>query len=117
VALLAADVDQVIERDLLRRRSSDVRADVVVVAHHGSKGSSDPGFVDATGADFALVSAGYGNRYHHPSPDVVARWRDAGAAVLTTMETGAQRVQLRAAGIDVRTRRSAQPRLWDAARR
>jgi competence protein ComEC len=117
VALLAADVDQVIERDLLRRSTSDVRADVVVVAHHGSKGSSDPGFVDATGALFALVSAGYGNRYHHPSPDVAARWRHAGAAVLTTMETGAQRVQLRAAGIDVRTRRSAQPRLWDAARR
>jgi competence protein ComEC len=117
VALLAADVDQVVERDLLRRSPSDVRADVVVVAHHGSKGSSDPGFVDATGARLALVSAGYGNRYHHPSPDVIARWRLAGAEVLTTMDTGAQRVQLRAAGLVVQTRRSGQPRLWDAVRR
>jgi competence protein ComEC len=116
-ALLAADIDQVVERDLLRRGAADVRAAIVVVAHHGSRGSSDPAFVDATGARYALVSAGYANRYHHPSPDTVARWRGAGADVLTTMDTGAQRVQFGGAGIDLQLRRQSWPRLWDAARR
>jgi competence protein ComEC len=114
VALLTADVDQVIERDLLRRDPGDVHADVVVVAHHGSNGSSDPGFVAATGARFALISAGYGNRFHHPRPEAVARWREAGAAVSITMETGAQDVRLAASGITVQARRRVQPRLWDA---
>ena len=38
------------ERDLLRRDRAGVRAQVVLVAHHGSHGSSDPDFVAATGA-------------------------------------------------------------------
>jgi competence protein ComEC len=117
VALLTADVDQVIERGLLRRDSEDVRADVVVVAHHGSNGSSDPAFVAATGAKFALISAGYGNRFRHPRPEALARWREAGATVFTTMQTGAQDVRLAASGITIGARRRAQARLWDAVAR
>jgi competence protein ComEC len=116
-ALLMADVDQVIERDLLRRDPRDVRADVVVVAHHGSNGSSDPGFVAATGARFALISAGYGNRFHHPRPEAVARWRNSGAEIFVTMDSGAQEVRLAASGTSVQARRQAQPRLWDAVHR
>ena len=115
-ALLMADVDQVVEREIVRRWPADVRADVVVVAHHGSNGSSDPAFIGATHARYALISAGYANRYHHPGADAVARWQDSGAAVMTTMDTGAQRVQL-GASIHVQARRDVQPRLWDAPRR
>ena len=116
-ALLMADVDQVVEREVVRRWPDDVRTDVVVVAHHGSNGSSDPAFIEATQARYALVSAGYANRYHHPGVDAVARWRQSGAAVMTTMDTGAQRIQLGTSGIRVQFRRDTQPRLWDAARR
>ena len=116
-ALLTADIDQVVERDLLRRDPASLRADVVVVAHHGSDGSSDPGFISATGARYALISAGYGNRFHHPRPEAVARWRDAGARVLVTMDTGAEQVWLRGSKAAVATRRAQQPRLWDAAQR
>jgi competence protein ComEC len=114
-ALLTADIDQIIERELLRRDPADVRAEVVVVAHHGSNGSSDPTFVAATGAKYALISAGYGNRFHHPPPEAVARWREAGAQVLVTMDTGAQRVRLSVTGPTVQRRRQAEARLWDAA--
>ncbi|RFP61089.1 DNA internalization-related competence protein ComEC/Rec2 [Luteimonas weifangensis] len=114
-ALLTGDIGEVIERDLLRRDRDRVRADVVLVAHHGSHGSSDPGFVTATGARLALVSAGYGNRFHHPHPQAVARWRDAGAQLRVTLDTGAQRVRLAATGITFRGERQARPRLWDAA--
>jgi competence protein ComEC len=116
-ALLTADIDQVIERDLVRRDAAALRADVVVVAHHGSDGSSDRGFIAATGARIALISAGYGNRFHHPRPGAVARWRDAGAQVLVTMDTGAEQVRLASSGIQLETRRQQQPRLWDAALR
>jgi competence protein ComEC len=107
----------VVERDLLRRDARSLRADVVVVAHHGSNGSSDPGFVAATGARYALISAGYGNRFHHPRPEAVDRWRAAGARVLVTMDTGAQRVRFSDDGITVEQRRLALRRLWDAAQR
>ncbi len=116
-ALLTADIDKIIERALLRGNPADVRADVVVVAHHGSNGSSDPAFVAATGAKYALISAGYGNRFHHPRPQAVARWQQVGAQVLVTMDTGAQHIRLAANGITVEERRRFQPRLWDAAQR
>lgn len=116
-ALLTGDIGEVVERELVRRWRDDVRAEVVLVAHHGSNGSSDPGFIAATGASWALVSAGHGNRFHHPKPDIVARWRDAGAQVMTTSESGAQRVRLEVNGVVVRGERQARRRLWDAAAR
>lgn len=116
-ALLMADVGEVIEHRLLHEQPADLRADVVVVGHHGSKGSSDPVFIAATGAHDAMMSAGFGNRFHHPNPGVVDRWRDAGAKVHVTFEDGADTVRLAATGVTVSARRDALPRPWDAARR
>lgn len=116
-ALLTGDIGEVIEQRLLRAAPAALRADVVQVAHHGSRGSSDPGFVAATGARFALVAAGYGNRFRHPNEAVVERWQRAGAGVLSTIEGGALRIRLGAGGISAQTHRQRRPRLWDATRR
>lgn len=116
-ALLTGDVGEVIERRLLREAPAAVRADAVWVAHHGSRGSSDPDFVAATGARYALVSAGYANRFGHPNREVVERWRRAGAEVATTFEDGALQVRLTADGITLAARRRQIPQLWDATRR
>jgi competence protein ComEC len=116
-ALLMADVGEVIERRLLREAPADLRADVVVVGHHGSRNSSTPAFVAATGARLPLVSAGYGNRFGHPHREVVARWRAAGADLRVTFDDGAERVRLAATGVTLSPRRQAQPRPWDAVRR
>ena len=117
VALLTGDIGEVIERELVRRDRGLLRANVVLIAHHGSGGSSDPAFVSATGARHALVSSGYGNRFRHPKDAVVQRWRDAGAQVHGTATGGALTVWLQPGGTRIETRREAQPRLWDAVAR
>ena len=114
--LLTGDIGEVIERALVRREPRAVRAEVVLAAHHGSAGSSDPAFVAASGAQLALVSAGFGNRFGHPKPQVVERWQGQGARVLNTAESGAITVRLQSSGIAVRERRSQRARLWDAVR-
>ena len=116
-ALLTGDIGEVVERGLVRRDPASLRADVVMVAHHGSGGSSDPGFIAATGARHALVSAGYGNRFHHPKPEVLERWQQAGAETHDTLEAGALRVRLQAGGIRVEAQRKSHRRLWDAVQR
>ena len=117
-ALLTGDIGAVIERELVRRDRAGVSAEVVVVAHHGSGGSSDPAFVTATGARHALIGSGHGNRFGHPKPDVVARWEAAGARVWDTAPGGALQVRLGGHGAPTpETRRQAQPRLWDAQAR
>jgi competence protein ComEC len=64
-------------------------AQVLKVPHHGSRTSSSPPFVRRVRPRLALVSAGYKNRFGHPSPAVVERYRQAGAHVLRTSEEGA----------------------------
>ncbi len=116
-ALLAGDVGHYVERKLLAEASADLRSDVVLVPHHGSDGSSDPGFVAATGAKLALVSSGADNRFRHPRPPVVRRWCEAGAEVLDSARSGAIRVWLGGGGLRLREQRSFHRRLWDAVRR
>lgn len=115
--LLTGDIGHYVERSLLREARGDVRADVVLVPHHGSAGSSDAGFVAATGARLALVSSGAGNRFRHPRPEIVARWCAGGAEVLDTAASGAIRVWLGRDGLQLRERRQSHRRLWDAAHR
>ncbi|TYT24817.1 DNA internalization-related competence protein ComEC/Rec2 [Luteimonas viscosa] len=115
--LLAADVGEVVERLLVHDHPGGLRSDVVLVAHHGSAGSSDPAFIAATAPQVALVSAGHGNRFGHPKPEVMRRWVERGAAGAVTAREGAVLVRLRGSGLQLESRRRAQPRLWDAARR
>ncbi|MGH8052700.1 MAG: DNA internalization-related competence protein ComEC/Rec2 [Stenotrophomonas sp.] len=115
--LLMGDVGEVIERGLVKRARAQLKADVVVLPHHGSGNSSGPDFVGATGARLALVSAGHGNRFGHPRRDVVARWQRAGAEVLGSAGSGAVRVWLGRDGLQLRERRMARSRWWDAAER
>lgn len=116
-ALLTGDIGEVVERELVRRDPAAIRADVVLAAHHGSAGSSDPAFVAAAAPRLVLVSNGYGNRFGHPKPQIVARWQHAGAEVLSTETGGALRVWLESTGPAVRERRHDRVRLWDAVRR
>jgi competence protein ComEC len=66
----------------------DLVADVVKVAHHGSKTSSTPDFVSATRARFAVISVGQKSMFGHPNAEVVERWKASSATVLTTGKSG-----------------------------
>lgn len=116
-ALLPGDIDAVVERLLLRRNAALLSADVVVAAHHGSRSSSDPGFIRATGAAVVMMAVGHGNRFGHPHHDVVRRWERAGTAVGSTAGGGASRFRLQAESLHISQERTRRPRLWDAARR
>ena len=88
-ALLAGDIEARSERALLARRRDALAADVLVVPHHGSRTSSTPAFVRAVSPVYAVVGAGYRNRFGHPRPDVVARYATAGARIVRTDLEGA----------------------------
>ena len=115
VALLPGDIGEVVERILVREHAPALRADVVLVPHHGSRHSSTPGFIAATQARRALVSAGYSNRFGHPDPEVVSRWQGEGAMVGNTAATGAQRLRLDANGVTFQGERARRRRLWEGA--
>jgi len=57
--------------------------------HHGSKTSSGPAFLEAVGPQLALAQAGYRNRFGHPVPVVLERYRARGIAVVASPACGA----------------------------
>ncbi len=87
--LLTGDVEVDAERRLLERSAPWLEVELVQVPHHGSLTSSSPAFVSAVSPEYALVSAGHGNRWGFPRPQVMARWRAAGARLLETAGSGA----------------------------
>lgn len=86
--LLTGDIDGEVERSLARTSPDDLQCDVVKVAHHGSRTSSVQEFVARTRPSFAIISVSKQSPFGHPHEEVVRRWRDAGAQVLTTAESG-----------------------------
>ena len=61
----------------------DLRADVLKVAHHGSKTSTSPAFLRAVSPKYAVIPCGK-NDYGHPNTEVVNRLSDMGAQVYRT---------------------------------
>ena len=85
--LLTGDIGKSAEASLLRA-GNPVKSDILLVPHHGSKHSCSDEFLGQVGADVALVSAGYRNRFGHPSIQALTRIRMAGASVQNTADSG-----------------------------
>jgi competence protein ComEC len=86
--LLTGDIEALSERELVQTRAP-LAADIAIVPHHGSVTSSTVPFIDSVYPDFAVVSAGHGNRWGFPKEPVVERWEAMGAEVLNTASSGA----------------------------
>lgn len=87
-ALLVGDIEAAQERDLLDR-SAIQPIDVLLVPHHGSKTSSTGPFIVAAHPSWAVIQAGYRNRYGHPAQQVLQRYEGLGVGVVSTIHCGA----------------------------
>ncbi|MCC6382212.1 MAG: DNA internalization-related competence protein ComEC/Rec2 [Dehalococcoidia bacterium] len=88
VFLLTGDIQAAAQRALMK--VEEVRADVLKVPHHGST-SSAPEFLEAVGAEVAVVSVGDGNPFGHPSRATLSAL--GGAEILRTDSDGRVRVR------------------------
>jgi competence protein ComEC len=91
--LLTGDIEAAQERALIAREpvggASRLRADVLLVPHHGSNTSSTAEFLAAVAPRWAWVQAGYRNRYGHPAAVVVDRYKQRGIRMLYSPSCGA----------------------------
>ena len=84
-ALFTADIDSITENYLASH--FDIRADILKVAHHGSKYSSSAAFLKAVNPKVAIIEVGARNNYGHPSPETLKKL-SALAAVFRTDKNG-----------------------------
>jgi competence protein ComEC len=109
--LIPADIESEAENRLVADYGPDLKSDILVAPHHGSNTSSSRGFIEHVDPDIYLVSAGWRNRYRHPSDKVVQRVRDRGVQILSTAECGALDIVLHDTGRTLVAERGQQ-RLW-----
>jgi competence protein ComEC len=90
-ALLAGDQEAAQELRLVANPelNAKLKSDFLLVPHHGSKTSSSGSFLDAVQPQFALVQAGYRNRFNHPVASVLARYADRQIQVIKSPSCGA----------------------------
>lgn len=125
-ALLAGDIEQAQEAQLVTRWGRDanaekagdvaggvgyLRADVLLAPHHGSKTSSSAAFLDAVQPRFALVQTGYRNRFGHPASPVLVRYAERDIRVIDSPRCGAASWQSWQPDV-VRCEREVQKRYW-----
>jgi competence protein ComEC len=72
--LLPGDLETRAEKILVKNYSDQLKTDLLIAAHHGSKTSSSPAWINATHPKYVLFATGYLNRYHFPNGDIVARY-------------------------------------------
>jgi competence protein ComEC len=111
--LLTADIEAKSERELIARSPDKLRAQVLLVPHHGSRTSSTPEFIAQVNADLALVTAGYRNRFGHPKDDVLERYRASGARIVRTDLDGALLLEItREGAVSLQRYRAMYRRYW-----
>jgi competence protein ComEC len=92
-AVLTGDVGSATE-SALAARGSVPPVDLLKVAHHGSRTSTTPRFVDAARPRVALLSCGRENRFGHPAAETLATLRSRGVPVFRTDRLSDVRVEL-----------------------
>jgi len=85
--LFTGDIENPAEKDILTS-GADISADVLKVAHHGSKTSSSDKFLKAVGGSYAVIEVGAGNSYGHPTEETLSRLKKWGYQVYRTDISG-----------------------------
>ena len=107
--LLTGDIERAAE---LHLSGGNVRSEILLVPHHGSRTSSTPEFIAAVAPRWAVVPVGYRNRFGHPRAEVMERYRAAGARILRTDAEGAVSFRLSGQEVLLKTERRERGRYW-----
>ena len=109
--LLAGDIEAIQESQLVLRDRQRLRADVLLVPHHGSGTSSTPDFLAAVGPQVAVFQVGHRNRYQHPKEEVFDRYGELQIQRLRTDQMGALTIDF-GQTIQIQSYRQAHARYW-----
>lgn len=84
--VLTGDLEEDAEPELF---DDDLKCSILKAGHHGSITSSSMEFVHRTLPYLTVVPCGRENKFHHPSEEVLRRYRSVGARVFRADQTGA----------------------------
>lgn len=93
--LMTGDIDEKGEKTLIA--DTDIKTDILKIAHHGSRYSSCEKFIAVAAPKIAVIQVGK-NTYGHPSEEVIKRLEEHKITVLRNDEQGAVGIRVNKAG-------------------
>ncbi|MDP3562264.1 MAG: DNA internalization-related competence protein ComEC/Rec2 [Legionellaceae bacterium] len=96
--LLTGDIEKPAETYLADTYSQQLKSEVIVVPHHGSKTSSTLSFLSHVAPHYAIVSYGFDNRYHFPHRSVIEIYKRKNILVYNTVDCGMVTVMMKSKG-------------------
>lgn len=100
--LLTGDAEKPVEQQLISSGKLQ-QVDILKAAHHGSRTSSTPEFLEIIRPRIAIVSAGFENQFRHPHPAVLKVFAERGIEVLRTDQHGLIQIRTDGRNIEVHT--------------
>jgi len=91
--LIPGDIEKRVESKLVELFKHELKSDILIVPHHGSRTSSSEEFVSLVAPSIAIVSSGFKNRFNHPHPDVVATFHRRGVPLFNSANSGAVEIE------------------------
>ena len=85
--LITGDIERPVESYLVNH-NKDLSADILKVAHHGSRNGSSSEFLREVNPTIAVIQCGKDNSYGHPHYEALKRFENTRAKVLRTDENG-----------------------------
>ena len=86
--LFTGDITAKSEKQLLSQEPPAIKADVLKIAHHGSKYSSSAEFLAAVAPQIAVISCGENNNYGHPNSEVLNNLQEFAINIRRTDQEG-----------------------------
>jgi len=103
--IFAGDAEGVSENEMLASRY-DLSAEVLKLAHHGSRSSTAQAFLDAVRPRYAVIFCGAGNSYGHPHDETLEKLGALAVTVYRTDIHGSITAAVTKNGITFRTERT-----------
>lgn len=102
--LFTGDMDIASEDEImeLATSSQQLQADVIKIAHHGSKTSTSPPWLKAVNPKLAVISVGGHNSYGHPYPTVLQQIEEQGAGIYRTDRHGEVQMKVQRGQLSLR---------------
>lgn len=110
--LLTGDIGRAVEESLVVDAAPRLR--VLTAPHHGSRTSSSPALLRGWLPHAVLISAGQGNAFGHPAPDVLSRYAALGVPVFRTDRDGAITLDIDGREINIATQSGRRWQLREA---
>jgi len=87
--LFTGDAETNVEKDYIAKYGDFLKSTVLKASHHGSKNGTSQKFLEFVKPEYALISAGVMNKYHHPNKEVIDKLTDLHVVILRTDQSGA----------------------------